>query len=163
MRILHKLIALRQLTLDCGVVAAGEEFELDNIEGCDLVDRGLAGWTHCPGDPDPPALVALKRAVTEQLVSTHRAGTHFNHRRQRQGMMQQQTVEARQTGVICRWFQDKGCGFIRPDASGNDVFVHIKDTKFDEREDLAIGRPVSYGLTDDDEKRPRAVAVRLAE
>lgn len=56
---------------------------------------------------------------------------------------------------------DKGFGFIAPEGADKDVFFHsssVVDTTFDQ---LKVGDNVSFE-TEDSEKGPRAVNVRLA-
>ncbi len=71
----YTLVALKQLTHDCGVVAAGAEFVAGDIfVSQELIDRGLAEWPSLepkaprPPEPDPPALVYMRQAVREQLA-----------------------------------------------------------------------------------------------
>lgn len=70
---------------------------------------------------------------------------------------------ARQTGTVARFLDDKGFGFIEPDAGGKDVFVHhsaIEGTGF---KTLSPGERVEYDLVQDP-KGPRAEnVVRLYE
>ena len=64
------------------------------------------------------------------------------------------------TGTIKR-LTDKGFGFITPEGQEKDVFFHssaVVDTTFDQ---LKVGDVVSFE-TEDSEKGPRAVNVRLA-
>lgn len=56
---------------------------------------------------------------------------------------------------------DKGFGFIAPEGQDKDVFFHsssVVDTSFDQ---LKVGDNVSFE-TEESEKGPRAVNVRLA-
>eukprot|EP00972_Heterocapsa_arctica_P005827 860237-Heterocapsa_arctica.AAC.1 len=32
--------------------------------------------------------------------------------------------DTRRTGTVMNWFEDRGFGFVRPEAGGGDVFVH---------------------------------------
>lgn len=63
-------------------------------------------------------------------------------------------------GKIIKWNDEKGFGFILPDAGGNQVFVHIKAFP------RGTGRPrpgeaVSYELVHDAQGRGRAEKVKL--
>ncbi|MGI9345503.1 MAG: DUF1294 domain-containing protein [Gammaproteobacteria bacterium] len=64
-------------------------------------------------------------------------------------------------GVLTSWDDDKGFGFITPDAGGRDVFVHITAFKGYRRKRPQSGQPVRYQLSEDDRGRLRAVGVRL--
>lgn len=62
---------------------------------------------------------------------------------------------ARQKGVVARFLDDKGFGFITPEGGGKDVFVHhsaIEGTGF---KTLAAGEKVEYDVVQD-AKGPRA-------
>jgi CspA family cold shock protein len=53
------------------------------------------------------------------------------------------------TGVV-KWFNDqKGFGFIQPEAGGADVFVHISAVERAGMRSLAEGQKVSYELEQD--------------
>ena len=58
------------------------------------------------------------------------------------------------TGTV-KWFSDaKGFGFITPDESGNDLFVHHSAIQGDGYKSLAEGTKVSY----DAEQGPKGPA-----
>jgi cold shock protein len=62
-------------------------------------------------------------------------------------------------GVV-KWFSDeKGFGFITPDESGKDLFVHHSDIQSDGFRTLAEGSRVEYS-TEAGAKGPKAVEVR---
>jgi CspA family cold shock protein len=61
-----------------------------------------------------------------------------------------------------KWFSDeKGFGFITPDDSGNELFVHHSSIEADGFRTLAEGAKVTYEVEQSD-KGPRAVSVRAA-
>jgi CspA family cold shock protein len=63
---------------------------------------------------------------------------------------------------IVKWFSDeKGFGFITPDESGKDLFVHHSDIVADGFRTLAEGARVEYE-TEAGAKGPKAVNVRTA-
>lgn len=48
-----------------------------------------------------------------------------------------------------KWFNDqKGFGFIEPDAGGPDVFAHFSAIKMDGFKTLKEGAPVTYEVTE---------------
>ena len=63
------------------------------------------------------------------------------------------------TGTV-KWFSDeKGIGFITPDESGSDLFVHHQAIVGDGYRSLAEGAKVSYDAEPGD-KGPKAVNVQ---
>jgi len=63
------------------------------------------------------------------------------------------------TGTV-KWFSDeKGFGFITPDESGSDLFVHHQAIVGDGYRSLAEGAKVSYDAEQGD-KGPKAVNVQ---
>jgi CspA family cold shock protein len=64
------------------------------------------------------------------------------------------------TGTV-KWFSDeKGFGFITPDETGKDLFVHHTAINADGYRSLAEGAKVSYEAEAGD-KGPKAVNVNL--
>jgi CspA family cold shock protein len=63
------------------------------------------------------------------------------------------------TGVIKRYFEERGFGFIKPDGAGEDVFFHVKS--FDEHGEPHVGDRVEYELGADP-KSGRTRAQNLA-
>jgi len=62
------------------------------------------------------------------------------------------------TGTV-KWFSDdKGFGFITPDAGGRDLFVHFSGITGDGYRSLTEGAKVSYDEENGD-KGPKAVNV----
>ena len=58
-----------------------------------------------------------------------------------------------------KWFNDqKGFGFITPDAGGKDLFVHHSAIQSKGFRSLAEGQPVDYDV-EESEKGPKAVNV----
>jgi CspA family cold shock protein len=66
------------------------------------------------------------------------------------------------TGTV-KWFSDqKGYGFIKPDDSGKDLFVHQSAIQGGGFRSLAEGAKVSYDVEQGD-KGPAAVNVRVIQ
>lgn len=65
---------------------------------------------------------------------------------------------ARETGVVERFMDDKGFGFIKPDAGGKDVFVHHSEIQGSGFKTLAKGDNVEFEIVQDP-KGPRASKV----
>ena len=64
----------------------------------------------------------------------------------------------RYQGRITTWKDDQGFGFITPNGGGERIFLHIKS--FSNRGRRPVGDEiVTYELTVDDRRRPRAVNV----
>eukprot|EP01052_Picozoa_sp_SAG31_P034796 SAG31_NODE_4115_length_3570_cov_35.497551_1_plen_339_part_00 len=62
-------------------------------------------------------------------------------------------------GVVSRWRDDKGFGFITPDAGGADIFVHQSCIFSTGYRALTQGEPVEYTLQTGDDGRVKAAKV----
>lgn len=51
-----------------------------------------------------------------------------------------------QTGTVIRFNKIKGYGFIKPDASNNEVFVHFSEVQMAGYKELKEGQRISYEL-----------------
>ena len=61
------------------------------------------------------------------------------------------------TGKLKFWNADRGFGFIKPEESGPDLFVHVSGVMSDPRR----GQQVSFEIEEDRKTgRPKAVRVR---
>jgi uncharacterized membrane protein YsdA (DUF1294 family)/cold shock CspA family protein len=63
-------------------------------------------------------------------------------------------------GKIITWNDEKGFGFIQPDTSGKQVFIHISDFNNRNRRP-EISNSVTYILSSDKKGRPRAINASL--
>merc|ERR1712224_778053 len=60
------------------------------------------------------------------------------------------TLVMSQTGVLKKFFEEKGFGFVTPDDGGEDVFVHVKDNP--SLESCGPGDTVTFDSEWDDRK-----------
>ena len=65
------------------------------------------------------------------------------------------------TGIVAKFFDEKGYGFITPDGGGKDVFVHFTDIQMDGRRTLHPGQRVTFELLQEG-KGPKAAKVMPA-
>jgi CspA family cold shock protein len=71
-----------------------------------------------------------------------------------------QKVRSHMTTGKVKWFNDqKGFGFITPDAGGKDLFCHHSEIKAEGFRSLAEGQAVQYDAIEDT-KGPKATNVR---
>ena len=66
------------------------------------------------------------------------------------------------SGTICRYFDQKGFGFIKPDAGEKDLFVHITEVKTEGVSSLTEGQRVTYEEIEG-QKGPNAVNVEIVD
>lgn len=64
------------------------------------------------------------------------------------------------TGTIVRFNATKGYGFIQPDESTDDVFMHATELVEGDEEQLGTGTRVAYQVTTS-HKGPKAVKIRI--
>lgn len=72
------------------------------------------------------------------------------------------TMSKRLRGTIKTWKDDKGYGFIQPDARGTELFFHISDVRNPSIRDMR-NQPVTYRIGTGKDARPAAVEVLLTE
>jgi CspA family cold shock protein len=65
------------------------------------------------------------------------------------------------TGSVVTYFEDKGFGFLRPDAGGRDIFFHISRLTEGNATDLKPGARVAYELGMDRTGKMAASRVRI--
>jgi CspA family cold shock protein len=71
-------------------------------------------------------------------------------------------ITAEQLGSIVTYFEEKGFGFLRPEAGGRDVFFHISRLTEGQASDLTPGAKVIYELGMDRTGKMAASGVRVA-
>lgn len=67
-----------------------------------------------------------------------------------------------QAGAIVTYFEDKGFGFIRPDAGGRDIFFHVSRLAEGTPTDLKPGTRVVYELGMDRTGKMAASSLKVA-
>lgn len=65
------------------------------------------------------------------------------------------------TGVVSKFIEDKGFGFITPDEGGKDIFVHHTDIKMEGFKSLTPGQRVKFDVAHE-AKGPKASNVTMA-
>ena len=65
------------------------------------------------------------------------------------------------TGIVSKFMDNKGFGFITPDGGGKDIFVHHSDIKMDGFKTLKPGQRVEFEVSQE-AKGPKASNVRPA-
>jgi CspA family cold shock protein len=63
------------------------------------------------------------------------------------------------TGIVSKFMDNKGFGFITPDGGGKDIFVHHSDIKMEGFKTLKPGQRVSFDLSQE-AKGPKASNVK---
>jgi CspA family cold shock protein len=63
------------------------------------------------------------------------------------------------TGIVSKFMDNKGFGFITPDGGGKDIFVHHSDIKMDGFKTLKPGQRVEFDVSQE-AKGPKASNVR---
>lgn len=66
-------------------------------------------------------------------------------------------------GTVKFFNETKGYGFIQPDGSGNDAFVHITAVEQAGMRTLSENQRVSYDLQEDNRGKTSAVNLKAAE
>jgi len=75
--------------------------------------------------------------------------------------------DSRQTGVVAKWLNHKGIGFITPDGvegEGNDILVHygqIQQASEDGFKSLEQGAKVEFSLEEDPKNPEKKIAVNV--
>merc|ERR1719158_2812918 len=67
-----------------------------------------------------------------------------------------------ETGVVAKWLNHKGIGFITPDKGGEDYLVHYSEISGDAEQfrSLAEGEKVEYELKPDPKNDAKMIAAR---
>ena len=63
-------------------------------------------------------------------------------------------------GKVISFDRIKGYGFVAPDTGGEDVFIHVNDLLYSDKENLAAGSIVEFRL-EEGERGPKAAAVTV--
>jgi CspA family cold shock protein len=63
-------------------------------------------------------------------------------------------------GVLKTWKEDRGFGFIKPDAGGKDVFIHISALKEVSRRPIT-GDVIFYQITKDNRGKYKAINAQI--
>ena len=77
------------------------------------------------------------------------------------GEAQEEVPAEAQTGSVMTYFEEKGFGFLRPDAGGKDIFFHISRLHQGQATDLVPGARVAYELGMDRNGKIAASSVRI--
>lgn len=86
-----------------------------------------------PKHPSYQGQHELRKQITQQLAALSKVESYSGNARY-----------CREIGRVVAWKQEKGYGFIRPNAGGADVFIHIKDVLDINDESLPEGTLVEY-------------------
>jgi cold shock protein len=72
-------------------------------------------------------------------------------------------MSERVSGVVIKWMEDRGFGFLERDDGGDDIFCHIRAVENCQDNGLEIGQRVSFDVLTERDGRTKATLVRVED
>jgi len=113
-----------------------------------------------------PTAVSQPAELTEEDLALLKQGVGDKSGRPQQAFQPgdesgEEGMPEAQIGSIMTYFEEKGFGFLRPDAGGKDIFFHISRLHQGQATDLVAGTKVAYELGMDRNGKIAASSVRV--